>query len=123
MNSELKYFIYRYCGIAAITSISLGFFIALLVCNDMYYGCVGGWTWFDALLIVAGASLLLQVVAVCLLIFKRELAAALAISSVLLAGSYLMGLYVMERATLIFYGEQHKEPAPESNERLDKPSQ
>lgn len=123
MNPKLKHFIYRYCGIAAIASISSGIFIAFLVCSDMYYGCVGGWAWFDFLLVVAFASLLLQVVAVCLLIFKRELAAALAISSVLLTGSYLMTLYVMEKATLIFYGEQYKEPAPESNERLDKPSQ
>jgi hypothetical protein len=124
MNSELKHFLYRYCGIAAIASISLGFFITLLVCNDIYYGCVGGWTWLSGLLVVAGASLLLFLVGLCLLIFKRELAAALVLSSVLLIGSYVMGLYVMEKATLIFYGErQYEEPVPESNERLDKPSQ
>ncbi len=124
MDSELKHFIYRYCGIAAIASISSGFFIALLVCNDIYYGCVGGWTWIDTLFIVAFASLLLFVVGLCLLIFKRELAAALVLSSVLLTGSYVMGLYVMEKATLIFYGErQYKEPVPESNEPSDKSSQ
>ena len=121
MDSELKRFKNRYCGIAAIASISLGFFITLLVCNDVYYGCVGGWTWISGLFVVAVASLVLFVVGLCLLIFKRELVAALVLSSILLTGSYVAGLYVMEKATLIFYGErQYEEPVPESHNQSDK---
>lgn len=122
MNSEPKHLIYRYCGIAAIASISLGFISAVVVCGDGYFGCVGGWTWISGLFLVAFASLLLFVIGLCLLIFKRKLAAALILSSVLLIPSYSITLYLIEKATLFYNGDPYKEPVPESDETfLNRP--
>lgn len=109
MNSELKRSIHKHHLIAAIASISLGFLSAVVGSND------SGWSWLGFLIILASASLLLFVVGLCLPIFKEELATAFVLSSVLLTGSYLIGLYVIEKANLIFYGErQYKELPPES---------
>jgi hypothetical protein len=117
MNCETKHFINNYCGIATIASITPGITTAVVVCSDGYYGCVGGWDWISGLFIIGVISLLLFAVGLCLLIFKRKLATALVLSSVLLTCSYAMGLYVMEKATLIFYGERrYEEQVPESNE-------
>ncbi len=136
MNSKLKHSIHKHNLIAAIASISSGFLITLLVCNDIYYGCMGGWDWISFVFVVGFASLLLFVVGLGLLIFKSKLATAFILSSVLLTSSYLMSLYLMEKATVIFYGERqykelppesygepYKELPPESNEQSNKPSQ
>ena len=116
MNSEVKHFIYRYFATAAIASISLGFLIALIVSNDTGSGgYVSEWTYLGFLLVVAVASLLLFVVGLCLLIFKRKLAAALILSSILLTGTYLMTLYAMEKVGFIYYNHHDAtEPTPES---------
>jgi hypothetical protein len=118
MDSEHKRFIYRYCGIAAIASISLGFVNAVLVSNDTNTGYVSGWTWLGFLIVVAVASLLLFVIGLCLLIFKRRLGVALILSSVLLTVSFLMTLYVMEKVGWVYY--DHLETTPEPNGRSDK---
>ena len=90
MDFELKRSIYKQRLIAAIASISLGFITAVLLSNETNSGYVSGWTWLGVLIVVAGASLLLFVVGLCLLIIKRGLGAALILSSVLLTGSFLM---------------------------------